>query len=122
MQRAPLGFKNEEEDNLKLLLDTGVITEPSSGWASAPVLVRKKDGTVRYCIGYRSLNSKTKKDLFPLTSISQCMDQLSGNQYFSTLDMARGYWQIKIDKKDRHKSAFITKFGLFEHKRMAFGL
>ena len=122
MRRTPLGFENEEEENLKLMLDTGVITESSSDWASAPVLVRKKDGTVRYCIDYRCLNSKTKKDLFPLPSISQCMDQLSGNQYFSTLDMASGYWQIEIDEKDRHKTAFITKFGLFEHKRMAFGL
>ena len=96
------------------MLDTGVITESSSDWASAPVLVRKKGGTVRYCIDYRCLNSKTKKDLFPLPSISQCMDQLSGNQYFSTLDMASRYWQIEIAEKDL--------FGLFEHKRMAFGL
>ena len=122
MRQTPLGFENEEEENLKLMLDTGVITESSSDWASAPVLVRKKDGTVRYCIDYRCLNSKAKKDLFPLPSISQCMDQLSGNQYFSTLDMASGYWQIEIDEKDRHKTAFITKFGLFGHKRMAFGL
>ena len=100
MRRTPLGFENEEEENLKLILDTGVITESSSDWASAPVLVRKKDGTVRYCIDYRGLNSKTKKDLFPLPSISQCMDQLSVNQYFSTLDMASGYWQIEIDEKD----------------------
>ena len=50
------------------------------------------------------------------------MDQLSRNQYFSTLDMASGYWQIEIDEKDRYKTAFITKFGLFEHKQMAFGL
>ena len=122
MRRTLLGFENEEEENLKLMLDTGVITESSSDYASTPVLVRKKDGTVRYCIDYRCLNSKTKNELFPLPSISQCMDQLSGTQYFSTLDMASGYWQIEIDEKDRHKTAFITKFGLFEHKRMAFGL
>ena len=122
MRRTPLGFENEEEENLKVMLDTGVIAESSSDWASAPVLVRKKDGTVRYCIDYRCLNSKTRKDLFPLPSISQCLDQLSGNQYFSTLDMASGYWQIEIEERDRHKTAFITKFGLFEHKRMAFGL
>ena len=122
MRRTPLGFEKEEEENLKLMLDLGVITESSSDWASAPVLVRKKDGSLRYCIDFRGLNSKTVKDLFPLPSISQCLDQLCGNVYFSTLDMASGYWQIEIAEKDRHKTAFITKFGLFEHKRMAFGL
>ena len=122
LRRMPIGFENEEEDNLKLMLETGVITESSSDWPSAPVLVRKKYGSVRYCVDYRSLNKKTVNDLFPLPSISQCLDQLSGNTYFSTLDMASGYWQIEVDPKDRHKTAFITKFGLFEHQRMAFGL
>ena len=122
MRRTPIGFEGEEEENLKLMLDIGIITESSSDWASAPVLVRKRDGTVRYCVDFRSLNAKTVKDLFPLPSISQCLDQLSGNMYFSTLDMASGYWQIEIDEKDRHKTAFITKYGLFEHQRMAFGL
>ena len=117
-----MGFEGEEEENLKLMLDIGIITESSSDWASAPVLVRKRDGTVRYCVDFRSLNTKTVKDLFPLPSISHCLDQLSGNMYFSTLDMASGYWQIEIDEKDCHKTAFITKYGLFEHKRMAFCL
>ena len=122
MRRTPMGFEGEEEENLKQMLDIGVISESSSDWASAPVLVRKRDGSVRYCVDYRSLNAKTVKDLFPLPSISQCLDHLSGNRYFSTLDMASGYWQIEIDEKDQHKTAFITKYGLFEHKRMAFGL
>ena len=122
MRRTPIGFEKEEEENLKLMLEIGVISELSSDWASAPVLVRKKDGSVRYCIDFRCVNDKTVKDLFPLPSISQCLDQLSGNMYFSTLDMASGYWQIEIDEQDRHKTAFITKFGLFEHRRMALGL
>ena len=122
MRRTPMGFEGEEEENLKQMLDIGVISESSSDWASAPVLVRKRDGSVRYCVDYRSLNAKTVKDLFPLPSISQCLDQLSGNRYFSTLDMASCYWQIEIDEKDQHKTAFITKYRLFEHKRMAFGL
>ena len=116
MRRTPIGFEKEEEENLKQMLETGVIKESCSEWASALVLVWKKDGTVRYCVNFRLLNAKTVKDLFPLPSISQCLDQLSGNTYFSTLDMASGYCQIEIDEKDRHK------FGLFEHKRMAFGL
>ena len=119
---TPIGFENEEEENLKVMLENGVISESSYDWASAPVLVCKTDGSVRYCVDYRCLNDKTVKDLFPLPSIFQCLDQLSGNMYFSTLHMASGYWQIEIDEADRHKTAFITKFGLFEHQRMAFGL
>ena len=118
MRRTPIGFEKEEEENLKLMLETGVISESSSDLASAPVLVRKKDGSVRYCVDFRCLNDKTVKDLFPLPSISQCLDQLSGNMFFSTLDMASGYWQIEIHEQDRHKTAFITKFGLFEHRRI----
>ena len=68
------------------------------------------------------LNSRTVKDAFPLPLISQCLDTLQGTQWFSTLDLASGYWQIEIHPDDRHKSAFITKQGLFQHKRMAFGL
>ena len=87
MRRTPIGFEKEEEENLTLMLETGVISESSSDWASAPVLVRKKDWSVRYCVDFRCLNDKTVKDLFPLPSISQCLDQLSGNMFFSTLDM-----------------------------------
>ena len=92
MRHTPMGFEGEEEENLKQMLEIRVISESSSDWASAPVLVRKRDGSVRYCVDYRSLNAKTVKDLVPLPSISQCLDQLSGNRYFSTLDMASGYW------------------------------
>ena len=82
MRRTPLGLEKEEEENLKLMLDPGIIMESSSDWASAPVLVRKKDGTLCYCVNFRKLNDKTVKDLFPLPSISQCIDQVSGNKYF----------------------------------------
>ena len=85
------------------MLETGVITESSSNWASASVLVRKKDGSVRYCVDYWSLNKKTVKDLFPLPSISQCLDQLPGNMCFSTLDMTSGYWQIEVDPKEKQR-------------------
>ena len=74
MRRTPMGFEGEEEENLKQMLDMGVISESSSDWASAPVLVRKRDGSVRYCINFCFLNAKTVKDLFPLPSISQCLE------------------------------------------------
>ena len=122
LRRVPIGFEGEEEANLKTLLDTGVIQESNSEWASAPVLIRKRDGSVRYCVDFRVVNSMTVKDAFGIPSISQCLDQLEGCTMYSCLDLASGYHQIMVDEKDRHKTAFITKYGLFEHRRMAFGL
>ena len=122
LRRVPLGFEGEEEANLKTLLKTGVIQESNSEWASAPVLIRKRDGSVRYCIDFRVLNSLTVKDAFGIPSISQCLDQLEGCTMYSCLDLASGYHQIMVAEEDRHKTAFVTKYGLYEHRRMAFGL
>ena len=122
MRRTPLGFEKEEEGHLNKMLENGIIRKSESSWASSPVLVRKKDGTVRYCLDYRDLNAKTVKDRWPLPSISECLDTLQGNAWFSTLDLAAGYWQFLIEEEDIPKTAFLTKFGLFEHVRMAFGL
>mgnify|MGYP005949094595 CR=1 FL=1 len=104
------------------MLDANVIQPSTSEWSSAPVLVRKKDGSVRWCIDYRQLNQKTVKDSYPLPNIEDCLSTLSGSIYFSTLDMESGYYQVEIDPADRKKTAFITRFGLFEHVRMGFGL
>ena len=122
LRRTPLGFEKEEEAHLNKMLDSGIIRKSTSNWASSPVLVRKKDGSVRYCLDYRDLNAKTVKDRWPLPSISSCLDTLQGNAWFSSLDLAAGYWQFLIEDKDIPKTAFLTKFGLFEHVRMAFGL
>ena len=122
LRRTPLGFEGEEEKHLEKLTKAEVIRDSTSEWASAPVLIRKKDGTVRWCIDYRALNAKTIKDSFPLPNIGDCLDALAGNQYFSTLDMASGYYQIELAEEDRKKTAFITRLGQHEHTRMGFGL
>ncbi len=122
MRRTPLGFEKEEEKHLRAMLEAGVIEESTSDWCAAPVLIRKKDGSVRYCLDYRQLNSKTVKDVFPLPLVEECLDTLSGSEFYSTVDMAAGYWQISVHPEDRHKSAFVTKYGLFQHVRMPFGL
>ena len=122
LRRTPLKFQKEEETTLNDMLASGVIEPSYSEWASAPVLVRKKDGEVRYTVDFRMLNSKSVKDAYPLPLISECTDTLSGNLWFHTLDLASGYWQIAIHPDDRHKTAFLTKYGLFQHVRMAQGL
>lgn len=122
MRRTPLGFAAEEDRYLNSMIEHGVIRPSFSAWASPPVLVRKRDGSVRYCVDFRRLNDITKKDVFPLPLIEECVDALAGSKYFSTLDMASGYWQIRVEEEDKPKTAFVTKRGLFEHNRMAFGL
>ena len=104
MRHTPLGFQGEEQKHLENLLKTKVIKPSISDWASAPVLIRKKDGTVRYCIDFRPLNGKTD------------------NVWCSTLDWYSGYYQLLLNPKDCHKTAFITKFGLFAFLCMPFDL
>ncbi|KAK3102100.1 hypothetical protein FSP39_008757 [Pinctada imbricata] len=122
LRRTPKGFEGEEEQHLYEQLDNGVIQPSASAWASPVVLVRKKDNTVRWCIDYRKLNNATKKDAYPLPRIDTCLDCLSTAKVFSTLDLQSGYWRLEIAEEDRHKTAFITKYGLFEYRKMPFGL
>ena len=122
MRRTPMGFEQEERKHLESMLRNGVIQPSMSEWASPPVLFRKKDGGVRWCIDYRGLNNVTVKDAFPLPRIEECLDTLSETKFMTTLDLASGYWQLEIDEADRYKTAFITRYGLFEHIRMGFGL
>ena len=104
------------------MLRRGVIEPSMSPWASAIVLVKKKDGSTRFCVDYRRLKNFTIKDAYPLPRIDESLDQLSGAQWFSTLDMNSGYWQIELDPTDKHKTAFVTRQGLYEFNVMPFGL
>ena len=119
MRRTPLGFQKEGETLLQSMLEQGIVQPSESEWAAAPVIMRKRCGGLCYCVDFRKLNSVTRKDTFPIPLIEECLDHLEGNLYFSTLDMATGYWQINIEPEDRHKTAFITRYGLFEHVQMA---
>ena len=122
LRPTPRGFEAEEKQCLEEQLEAGVIRPSSSAWAAATVLVRKSDGSVRYCVDYRKLNDRSQKDAYPLPQISMCLDSLSGAHYFTTLDLQSGYWQIGMEQSSIPKTAFITKYGLFEYTRMPFGL
>lgn len=104
------------------MLDNKIIRESSSPYASPIVLVQKKTGEKRLCVDYRALNRKTKKDHYPLPLVEDQLDQLSGNNLFTSLDLASGYYQIPISEDSRHKTAFVTPDGQFEYNRMPFGL
>ncbi|UYV83057.1 K02A2.6-like [Cordylochernes scorpioides] len=110
------------QSEVEKMMETKIIRPSSSPWASPVILVRKKDGSLRFCVDYRRLNKITKKDVYPLPRIDDALDTLSGSRYFSTMDMRSGYWQIEVDDKDREKTAFITPDGLYEFNVMPFGL
>jgi hypothetical protein len=116
-RRTPFVVRQEIEKQVERMKAAGVIQESSSQWASPVILVKKKDGTYRFCVDYRLLNEVTTKDTFPLPRIDDLLDQLGRCKYFSTLDLAAGYWQIQVDT-----TAFVTHRGLYEFNVMPFGL
>ena len=121
-RRLPIALRTEVDRQVERMLEAGVIQQSKSPWASPIVLVCKRDGTHRFCIDYRQLNLVTKPDAFPLPRIDDLLDKLGGARFFSTLDLASGYWQIRMEPKSQEKTAFITHKGLHEFRVMPFGL
>ena len=122
MRQTPFHFQAEEQEHLRKMLELGVISESQSDFANPVHIVRKKCGGMRYCIDFRALNAITVRDAYPLPLISECMDTLAGSVWYSSVDMASGYWQIELEKEDKHKTAFLTRWGLYEFNRLPFGL
>ena len=104
------------------MLRNGIVEHSRSPCASPIVLVRKKDDSTRFCVNYRKVNEVTNKDAYPLPRINATLDTLAGSQWFSTLDLLSGYWQVQIQESDRPKTAFCTPNGLYQFRVMLFGL
>ena len=121
-RRLPIHQRKEEQALIKEMLDRQVITPSSSPWASGIVLVKKKDGSWRFCVDYRRLNEVTVKDSFGLPRIDDSLDTLGGAKWFSTLDLQSGYWQVEMEEGSKEKTAFICSSGLYQFERMPFGL
>ena len=112
-----------EQEQVSEMLDQEVIRPSTSPWASPVVMVKKKDGSMRFCVDYRKLNSVTEKDAYPLPRIDDTLESLHGSRYFSTLDLKAGYWQVPVREEDKKKTAFRTSSGrLYEWNRLPFGL
>jgi len=120
--RIPLAKMKLVEEELDKMLREGIIEPSSSPWASPLTMVPKKDGSVRICGDYRRLNEVTQKDAYPLPRIQDIFDQLGGAKVFTTIDLKSGYWQVKMAEASKEKTAISTHRGLFQFRRMQFGL
>src|SRR6266498_489736 len=117
-QKDQIWIKQE----LKDLLEKGIIRESTSPYSVSIVVVDKKTDDRRMCIDYRDLNARTKKNSYPIPRQTEIFTSFQRAQWFTSLDLASGYWQVGMDEKDKEKTAFITPWGLFEWNVMPFGL
>ena len=114
--------KAEIDRHIFNMLDQNIIQVSASPWSSPVVLVKKKDGTTRFCVDYRKLNAVTRKDSYPLPRIDDALDSLFGSSFFSTLDLQSGYHQVAMHPNSKDKTAFISHSGLYEFNVLTFGL
>ncbi len=121
-RRLPFAKREEAVKSVNEMYEQGII-EPAAGpWCSPVVLVKKKDGGMRFCIDYRKLNDVTHKDSYPLPRIDDSVEALAGARWFSALDLKSGYWQVEMDETDKEKTAFSIGSGLWQFTVMPFGL
>jgi hypothetical protein len=120
--RMPPNELAELKIQLQDLLDKGFIRPSASPWGCPALFVKKKDNSLRLCVDYRPLNAVTIKNKYPLPRIDILFDQLAGAKVFSKIDLRSGYHQIKIKPCDIPKTAFSTRYGLYEYLVMSFGL
>ena len=121
-RRIPPQMYDEVKTHLQEMLDLGAIRPSNSPWASAIVLVRKKDGRLRFCIDLRKLNNRTVKDAYSLPRIESILDSLGGAQIFSTLELKAGYWQVEMAEECKAYTAFTCgPLGFYECDTMPFG-
>ena len=120
--RVSQAQRAEIDKHISNMLDQNIISVSTSPWSSPVVLVKKKDGTTRFCIDYRKLNAVTRKDSYPLPRIDDALDALSGSKYFSTLDLQSGYHQVAMHPDSKDKTAFISHAGLYNFNVLSFGL
>ena len=118
---APL--VDEVHQHIQEMLDGGTIWPSQSPWCNAVVLMRKKDESLRFCIDFRHLNTRTKKDAYPLPQMQETMESMVGARHFSCMDLKSGFWQVKMAEESRQYTAFMVgSMGVYQFLRMPYGL
>ena len=120
--RIPHAYREAVQKEIKEMLKSGIIEPSHSEWSSPIVVVPKKDGSIRMCVDFRRLNSVSPVDPYPMPRTDELIDRLGQAKYISTLDLAKGYWQVPVREEDKPKTAFSTPNGLFQFRVMPFGL
>ena len=119
---VPYALKKEVDKEVSEMMKADIIESLVSEYASSPVVVRKPDGSVRYCIDFRKLNAKTVFDAEPVPNQEGILNRMGGDNFISRLDLTKGFWQVPIKEEDRKYTAFSTDQGLKQFKYMPFGL
>lgn len=121
--RYPLSTKHIIDKHVDNYIENKIIETSQAPWAFPVVIVKKKDGSTRFCVDYRKLNACTSKWVYPMPTLSDCLEKLSGSKYFAKLDMRSGYHHIPLQtEEDKDKTTFATHRGLFRFLRCPFGL
>ena len=114
--------QEELDKQVEEMFQKHIITRTRSPWSAPVLLVKKKDNSYRVVVDYTELNEKTEDDNFPLSIPITIFGALLSSRYYSSLDLASGYWEVEVDKKDFPKTAFKTRKGTFAYLRMPMGL
>lgn len=120
--RVPVKCQAELEKHINSLIQSERIVESNTPWTSPIVLVKKKNGSLRVCLDFRKLNEVTIPDNYPLPRIDAIIEKVGGSRYFSVLDMANGYLQLRLDAESSYKCGFITENKVYAYTHLPFGL
>ena len=119
--RLPFHSRQQVFEMIGEMKGQGIIEPSLSLWAS-PIVLVKKNGSLRFCVNYQKLNKVTTRDSYQLPRVEDILDSMHGAEWFTTLDLRSGYWQVEVEPSDRTKTAFSTPYGLYQFRVMPFGI